>query len=534
MKKTVSRCRLALPVLALVAASSAAAAQHSSLARLSSLLDAEKLRADHVILVDLSGSMAWKAERGAKKKASPGQSRLDTLLRALPALLNGIPRGDYVAVLGFHGDLIEDPSLLIKDWQGPSSTAGLVAALKKRLTLGRDTDLGRALEGAKKHIERPGANPLQFVYFLTDGQQDASKESPYAAKDAPAWTAAAKDWQGLRRSHNIYVYLFGLYDVAEAGVLARVLPELNFLSFQGTGDLNAFFTTEMDHLQARRIGLLLDQERRQGTLVAHAVGDAVDLSDGSGEVTLELGSSYPHLPVSGMLETRAGSGPDGLVVTATPLDRRVSISSKGTSQALLRLEAAPAQAKWFSLRTCTPARLPVQLGVTDAVLQPEADIDSVGLASHKTAAIEPFAIVVPISRCQGFWPVWMLSVPLSFLLIGAALTCRLWPRKVSVTVQWLDVPTGQDQRGDEIISKASAIRIGSDSACQVRADFLPPVVAILRKRPVGLWGSRIELTIEAADVEVAGRPCRPGAKLVCSGSREIAVDGTTLRLRHIS
>jgi hypothetical protein len=528
------KCFVAWVVLTLVAASSVIAAERSSLEKLSQLLEAEKLRADHIILVDLSGSMAWRAERGSKKRASPGQSRLDTLLQALPALLNAIPRGDYVVVLGFHGDVIEDPSMLVSEWRGPDSVTSLVDALKKRLSLGRDTDLGRALEGAKKHVERPGGNPLQFVYFLTDGQHDAPKTSPYAAEDAPAWEAAKKDWAGLHRSHNIYVYLFGLYDVAKAGVLAQVLPGLNFLSFQGAGDLKTFFSTEMAHLQNNRIGLLLDKERRAGALSASLTDERIDLGSGRAVVNLDISSTYPHLAVSGALDVKAGAGPEGLVVAATGLDKRFYVPSKGARQLTVQLEAAPTEASFLSLKSCMTGQLPLTISPSGSALEPGADIEGVGLASHRSTSVDPFSVAIPISRCEGFWPRWVLMLPLALLLLAAAIICRLWPRKVSASVEWLDVPRGQAQPSNQTLRKLREIRIGSDPGCAVQASFLPPVLAIVRRKPVWVWGGQTFLSIRAPGVEVSGRPCDPGAEMSLRGSRDILVERASLRIRPIS
>lgn len=141
---------------------------------------------DFVVMVDFSGSM---------KRGNAYQS----LYNALADLIDAIPNGDYLSIQGFSSDVIPNPA-----GRPVILNAGNREALKQRIrsmpTPQGYTDIGKAIELCNKELNRPEANTIQFLLFITDGKHDALPGSPYYQK------TSGKEWESLRETAELTLY----------------------------------------------------------------------------------------------------------------------------------------------------------------------------------------------------------------------------------------------------------------------------------------------------------------------------------------
>ena len=144
---------------------------------------------DFVVMVDFSGSM----KRGNAYQA---------LYNVLADLIDAIPDGDYISIQGFSSDVIRNPAgrpVILN----PSNRESLKQRIRTMPTPQGYTDIGKAIELCNQELNRPDANTLQFLLFITDGKHDALPNSPYYGKTSgPAWDA-------LRQQAELTLYKQG-------------------------------------------------------------------------------------------------------------------------------------------------------------------------------------------------------------------------------------------------------------------------------------------------------------------------------------
>ncbi|MCS6988929.1 MAG: VWA domain-containing protein [Chloroherpetonaceae bacterium] len=144
---------------------------------------------DFVIMVDFSGSM----KRG---------NAYQHLYNVLADLVDAIPDGDYLSIQGFSSDIIRNPA-----GRPVILNRGNREALKQKIRAmpvpQGYTDIGRAIELCNEELNRPEANTLQFLLFITDGKHDALPNSPYYRK------TSGKEWDKLREQAELTLYRQG-------------------------------------------------------------------------------------------------------------------------------------------------------------------------------------------------------------------------------------------------------------------------------------------------------------------------------------
>ena len=511
-------------LVACLAVKGPAAAAEGPLARLAARLEVDRQRADHVLVVDMSGSMQWEARPGSRRKASPGARRMDVLLEALPALLEGIAPGDHVVVVGFHETLVEDPALVVDRWDGEESLRHLLSALRSRIRFGPATDLGLALEAAMKHVARPDGNPIQFVYFLTDGEHDAPHGSPYRDPDSPAWSRSASIWEGLFRSEDrlLGVYLFGLFDVRDSGPLARVLPRLNFLTFRSGADFRSYLATLTGDALRHRVAMASRREAAKADWTASISEEPVPLAgDGTAEVELALEVTIPHLDFSGRLEVAEASAvfPEGgeIRIPATAWDFTDGFGKTRTLTVAVRGPARTTD--WWSFGRCHETTLNLDLSWSALGWEPRGDFESTGLADVRPFHLTGRKASATIRHCtRGLLWVPILIAAL-LLSSGVLLFLRYRPRTLNVSVSG-----GPRYRGT-----ARKVTVGSAPSCTLVVPGFPPrAFQILRER-AGL-GSRFRLKVEASGCKVNGRPVSQGLELDASPSQTLEAGDKVVRL----
>lgn len=146
-------------------------------------------RTDFVVMVDFSGSM----KRG---------NAYQYLYKALADLVDAIPDGDYLSIQGFSSDIIRNPAgrpLILNS----GNREALKQKIRSMQTPQGYTDIGKAIELCNEELNRPDANILQFLLFITDGKHDALPNSPYYRK------TSGKEWDALREQAELTLYRQG-------------------------------------------------------------------------------------------------------------------------------------------------------------------------------------------------------------------------------------------------------------------------------------------------------------------------------------
>lgn len=516
-------------LLALIVASSvivpgASIGNERPLDRLASALEVDKQHADHVILLDMSGSMRWEARPGSRRTAPVGQRRIDLILSAMPALLDAIPAEDHVAVIGFHEGLVESPSFLVNHWRGVASRTPLLEAVGARLEFGQRTDLGRALEGARQHLVRPDANRIQFVYLLTDGEHDAPDSSPYRTPDAPAWDQAARTWAGLVRSddHVIETYLFGLFDVRNAGPVARVLPALQFLAFQTADDLRTYLVKLMGEAMHRRVAAALRKEAAAGDWSIAVDADRVRLDgDGKAAFPVQVSVSFPHMGVVGRLEVAASSAvlPDGNEVRVLPVELARTEPAEGPQTLSVPLEADTLKPDWTSFGSCQETRVPFRVSWAEAGWHPKADFESAGLAELWPLQLGSREGAVTVEQCRR----GLLWVPIAagFLVLAGLvlLAIRYRPRRIVVEVEG----------GSRYSGFATSVEVGSGSGCQVHVSGFPARALTITRRRYCL-SSYPRMRVEDTGCRIDEEPIANGEEMNAPSTFTMTAQGKKVRI----
>ncbi|MCC6159411.1 MAG: VWA domain-containing protein [Deltaproteobacteria bacterium] len=524
---------IAALVIALFALDSPNAfAEDPALANLAGRLGADRFHADHIVVIDLSGSMLWECVKGSKKRASVGPTRFDSVLRALPSLLNAIPPGDYVEVIGFRHDSVSDPSLLVANWTGAESTGRLIAAVRERLRVDPKnmTNLGIAQSAAKAVAARPTHNEIQFLYFLTDGTHEPGpSDGGYASSASPLWQQDIEDWRHLwaSDSHRLSAYLFGLYDVTDAGELGKTFDHLQFLTFADPASLNGYFENNMANALRLRVEVLLDREAAAGGVDVVWPTETFELRDGAGEVPVTLRSRFANLPIRvtpAFSWTAEGDAPAVEPVALPPV-----VLEPGAETALT-VPIRAAIAKESGWRREMTARWNAAATLTPAVWEPEAEFDSAGVGSRKIRDLPESKEMIEARYRVGRWGPWHIAALAAIVLAAAGLGLASIPRTIDVTVTFVRVPEGAARPVERRLSRRGTLRIGGSDG-DIRDPLLPRTVGTLQIRPWIKGGGGVELTVDAHDLRVNGKNAAAGTRWPADGPTSLRrSDGLEIRI----
>jgi hypothetical protein len=500
----------------------------SALDGLEHLLGLDLLPADHVILIDLSGSMRWEPIPGSQRNAREGSQRLDIVLEALPDLLRAIPEGDYIRVLGFHDSVVgaEVNELVRDNWVGTeSATLEYMAAIRRNLRIGNDTDFGLALDEALSKLTRDPHNPLQYVYLLTDGENDPPDNSIYSGSfdSSESWRSLNANWDGLfasvgpdstRERQVLKVFLFGLFDVSSAGVLGQVFSiengELKVLLFSNPQDLQAYFSEIRSNIRHEFVRARLEQLRRSGAWV---VSDTINESiEPPCTIFVSITSSFYRLETRGNLSLSIDSMPG---LSYRLLDSALTIPPGGSDSARISIGYSPLNKGFFSLQRSVSIPVHMTLSFMDAQLEPIQLLDAAGFRDISRFQIQSYEKSFTIAYTEGTLPRWTLVVPVLLLLLAAYFMYRFLPRSISGRLLWRDLPSGEQDPGEKLFRGKGSIRIDSSTDSAVRNTLLPARFIELHSKPRGLFGRGIELEVHAHGITMNGKriPCGSGAPL---------------------
>jgi hypothetical protein len=137
---------------------------------------------------------------------------------------------------------------------------------------GGQTDLGRAAEAALRKVSAQPTDRLQFVFFLTDGRQQAGDGSPYPAQWGRGWPELARQARQLIGARPVRVGIVRLARDADVSLLQRVFPDAVVTDAIGPDALRAWFDTQTREGAVGRLLLLLDDDLRRPAATLTAAG----------------------------------------------------------------------------------------------------------------------------------------------------------------------------------------------------------------------------------------------------------------------
>ena len=161
---------------------------------------------------------------------------------------------------------------------------------------GRDGRLHTGLSAALQVLSRPGHAPLQFVFFIVDGNVTAA---------APQPTADTLNWRTLSAEHAAWqatsiAEVYGLVVGEQAGlqISRMVFPEIRLLE-TSAASLRAFFERWRGDTAARKLFRQLSDEMTRGALLVQPMGPVLFHDDAtSADLTLRLRSRFRRLTLS--------------------------------------------------------------------------------------------------------------------------------------------------------------------------------------------------------------------------------------------
>jgi hypothetical protein len=203
--------------------------------------------ASYLFVVDESGSMKplW-----------------DGVRAALATFAQAVPDGSELDVRLFAGTAHQKIPATVSS---PAARRNWAHELGSMPTpRGAHTDLGRAAKAAIDKLRAAPSDRLQFVFFLTDGQQDPALGSPYAATWNADWDALAREAQSVTMSRPVRVGIIRLTPSADQQFLQRIFPNALSTDAMTPAALHGWFQNQMAEAAVEKLRLLVSHDLNQG------------------------------------------------------------------------------------------------------------------------------------------------------------------------------------------------------------------------------------------------------------------------------
>lgn len=269
--------------LALLLGARAAAAE--DLPKLKRFFDLDAQHADYVLVIDTSGSMKrlWSA-----------------VVRGAEVFIEAVPDGEHVSLVFF--DTEASASRVLPRTLSGANRGDLLRELRALAApSGRHTDLGSALEKTVAELVRPGANQLQFVFFLSDFSHDPAAASPFAARDpsAASWRDLAGRFALGRGERLLQTFALLLPLGGDVGrdlrLVESVLGRLEAVSVGSPATLEEWFRRRRAEIERDKLRVLVRAEALRG--------GSVEVVSRGRENLLVVDWRATTLPVSAAIES---------------------------------------------------------------------------------------------------------------------------------------------------------------------------------------------------------------------------------------
>lgn len=383
---------------------SAAADPTHDLPTLKRLFTLSEQHADYVLILDSSGSMKplWPA-----------------VLRGAETFLEAIPDGEHVSIVFFDSRATKS-RVLPRTLKGPNR-GDLVRELRALPSpTGAHTDLGYALEESISELSRPGANKLQFVFFLSDFAHDPAPDSGYRSRDTNA-----APWQELARRQRLsagdrLLQTFALL-LPLGGELGRDLPlvesvlgSLERISVGSPATLEEWFRQRRAEIERDKLRILVRADQARGwTARIDSSGLEPRLVVASGSRILPLIVHVRDLDTGGFAHALPAGAIE--VPPAGSIELRLDLKSPAPAGMLERLLTT-------ERRVTRPASLKARV---TAKAEPSAEI---GLLHLDAESSEELRFEGPLACLQKGTPGWLQVLVSALLLLGAWFAWSTWLR----------------------------------------------------------------------------------------------------------
>ncbi len=513
--------------------SSAFAEETTSLDRLEEKLNLDSIPADHIIVVDLSGSMNWAAIPGSRTRARAGARRYDFVLDALPDLLNAIPEGHYIKVLGFHDIPVgeDNPQLLRANWGASSDDiSDLMDDIRANLIIGNDTDIGSALEAVHRVLTRSDHNRLQYVYMFTDGEHDPPVDSRYISH-SDGWAELSANWQGLFNTCGtensdrevLKIFMFGLFDVESAGVLnsegvATNEDQMQFISFTDPQTLEASFLQTISNIRNDLVEASLETESRCG-------GWSISINlpeEIHPPCTLfsTVQSNFEHLETTGNLRISTTGNNH---IECTLLSTEVHLLPNESVSIPILVDFNYTISGFFKKQ--------VKAAVVLRLESYDTELESNLLNNAGFGGLVEFESTSCVSEIEflyndGKMSKWIILIPVLIIILIAYFVYRMYPRAISGNLQWFAVPDEHDLPQNRKIAGKGTVRIDSNINTILPANFLTIVC-----RPDSLLGRQNYLQVDANGVLVNGKRVTKGSEVKLKRACNISYNDESIEMK---
>jgi len=438
---------------------SAAANPTQDLPTLKRLFTLSDQHADYVLVLDSSGSMKplWPA-----------------VLRGAEVFLEAIPDGEHVSIVFFDSRATKS-RVLPRTLKGPNR-GDLVRELRALpAPTGAHTDLGYALEESISELSRPGANQLQFVFFLSDFAHDPAADSGYRSRDANA-----APWQELARRQRLsagdrLLQTFALL-LPLGGELGRDLPlvesvlgSLERISVGSPATLEEWFRQRRAEIERDKLRILVRADlARDWTARIDSSGLEPRLVVASGSRILprivhlrdlDTGGFAHALPAGAIEVPPAGS-------IELPLNLR-SPAPAGILERLLTTEK----------RVTRPASLKARV---TAKAEPSAEI---GLLHLDAESSEELRFEGPLACLQEGTPAWLQGLVSALLLLAAWFAWSTWlkpPPAVGRALRSISIASATGTKKYELPKNVRRrLAFGTQAGVDLQVEFAAPQFAIV-------------------------------------------------------
>jgi hypothetical protein len=273
--------------------------------------------ADYVLLVDTSSSM----------KQGGLYSRVRQQLRKL---LAGLDSDDRVSLLTFDSTVVER-------YRGDLGTnPDAVLSHLPATAAGKYTDIGAAIDGGLKQLERADTHRLAALILITDGVKDTLPNSRYAKVDSASWKKLTTRTVSLQQNHELAAYAVSLTSTTDAGLLKKAMPQATEVSADEVGTRFAQVAGDLVKLQA---AAALKEELAAPIKVVLTGNLGTALADGATvPLQLDISSAYPHVPV--VLSDLKLQATDGLQLVVNGLPETISLEPGAKANATAQVGIA--------------------------------------------------------------------------------------------------------------------------------------------------------------------------------------------------
>ncbi len=355
-------------------------------------LGVDRVAADYVVMVDISGSM----NQGG---------RYDRVKQSLRSFLAALAPDDQVTLITFA-----DRARVVRQSAPVGRSPDEVVGKLPKTADGRSTDIGAAIEASVGVLRRPGAPQIATVVLLTDGQHEPPTGSAYPFREGYSWNELARGAAGLRKS-SVDAYAVPLAGATGAALLAKVYRGAKILDPGGIDRLTGLLERPKAAARAAKARQILGDDATRAVEVRWP-SDVRDIGAGRHELAVELHSTTAKLPLRvDRLAVRSGNPQVRVSVPNSP----VELPPGGTAKITVTVDWDAGPRRAAPLSTVTGQ---ADLALTAHVGSPWAQVMSDDLGMTLQSGLAGAEATGELSAERGSIGLWVAGAVLLLALLA--------------------------------------------------------------------------------------------------------------------